>query len=41
MQVTLQESLLVTGSCTDDTGCHLGWVIPHGPTIAKLPLTFR
>ena len=41
MVVRLQESLLFTGSCKEGAGCHLGWVIPHGPTVAKVPLTFR
>jgi hypothetical protein len=41
MQVTLQESLMFTGSCKEGAGCHVGWVIAHGPTLAKVPLTFR
>jgi hypothetical protein len=38
---TLTESLLWTGSCIDGPGCHLGWVIPNGVTLAKVPLEFR
>lgn len=41
MQFRLQESLLFTGSCKEGPGCHLGWVILHGPTLAKTPLAFR
>jgi hypothetical protein len=41
MQFRLVENLLFTGSCKDGPGCHLGWVILHGPTLAKVPLTFR
>lgn len=28
-------------SCVTEPGCHLGWVINHGPTVAAVPLTFR
>jgi hypothetical protein len=41
MQYRLTESLIFTGSCKDGPGCHLGWVILHGPTLAKVPITFR
>lgn len=41
MQFRLVESLMFTGSCKNGPGCHLGWVILHGPTLAKAPLTFR
>ena len=37
----LSNSLIYTGSCVTGPGCVLGWVIPHGPTLAKVPLTFR
>ncbi len=36
----LSQSLMFTGSCVTGPGCHLGWVIPHGTTLAKVPLTF-
>lgn len=38
MAVRIQASLLYTGPCDGEVGCHLGWVLNHGPTIAKLPL---
>jgi hypothetical protein len=38
--VRVRDSLLFTGPCNGATGCHLGWVIPHGPTVAEAPLTF-
>jgi hypothetical protein len=41
VRVRLSSSLAFTGSCVDGPGCHLGWVITHGPTLAKVPLTFR
>jgi hypothetical protein len=27
--------------CRTEAGCVLGWVLTHGPTLAKVPLTFR
>ena len=39
MQVRLTSSLTFTGACRD-TGCHLGWVLNHGPTVVKVPLEF-
>jgi Neocarzinostatin family len=36
----LFDSLMFTGSCVTGPGCHLGWIIPHGTTLAKAPLTF-
>lgn len=41
MTVRLFQSTLFTGSCKDGPGCHLGWVLDKGPTLAKVPLTFR
>jgi len=38
--VRLTETLVFTGSCRGAPGCVLGWVIPHGTTLAKVPLTF-
>jgi hypothetical protein len=37
--ITLNSGLLV-GSCRDEPGCVLGWVIPNGPTVAAVPLPF-
>jgi hypothetical protein len=36
----LYESLVFTGTCRGAPGCVLGWVIPHGTTLAKVPLDF-
>lgn len=38
--IRLADSLLYTGTCTGDPGCHIGWVLPHGPTQVKAPLDF-
>ncbi len=38
--IRLNESLIFTGSCRGAPGCVLGWVIPQGTTLAKVPLTF-
>lgn len=38
MVVRIQSSLLYTGPCDGAVGCHLGWVLNHGPTVAKLPI---
>jgi hypothetical protein len=35
---TPERSLLFTGSCVDEPGCLLAWVIPHGPIGASAPL---
>ena len=37
----IRATIATSGPCTDETGCHLGWVLPHGPTIAKVPLDIR
>jgi hypothetical protein len=37
--ITLNSGLLV-GSCLDEPGCVLAWVIPNGPTVAEVPLPF-
>jgi hypothetical protein len=39
LRVRLTSSLLFTGPCHKN-GCHLGWVLNHGPTVAKVPLEF-
>ena len=38
MTVRIQATISTSGPCADETGCHLGWVLPHGPTIAKVHL---
>jgi hypothetical protein len=38
--VRLVEQLAFTGTCRGEPGCVLGWVIPHGTTLAKVRLTF-
>ncbi len=38
---SLEVRLHRTGACGQPAGCHLGWVINHGPTLAKVPLEFR
>jgi hypothetical protein len=41
MTIRVIENTLFT-NCKAGAGCHLGWVIiNHGPTLAKVPLTFR
>jgi hypothetical protein len=37
--VTLREAGQY-GSCLDEPGCVLAWVIPNGPTVAEVPLPF-
>lgn len=41
MEVRLSASLMFTGSCVTGPGCHLGWVLNHGPTVAKAFLEFE
>ncbi len=41
MEYRLSASLVLTGSCIDGPGCHIGWVLPHGPTAAKAFLEFQ
>lgn len=38
--IRLSDNLIFTGSCVTGPGCVLGWVIPHGPTVTAVPLTF-
>lgn len=40
VEVTLSDALAFTGSCVTGPGCHLGWVLSHGPTVAKVFLEF-
>jgi hypothetical protein len=40
MTLRLTDSLISTGPCAGDIGCHLGWVLPHGPTVARVDLDF-
>lgn len=41
MTARLSPFVMITGPCTEPPGCHLGWVLPHGPTVAITPLDFR
>jgi hypothetical protein len=38
--IELSSSLIFTGTCVGPPGCHLGWVLPHGTTVAVTPLEF-
>ena len=38
--IRLSDTLMFTGTCATGPGCVIGWVIPHGSTVATAPLTF-
>ncbi len=41
IDVTLFESLSLTGTCVGPPGCLLAWVLPHGPIASSVPLIFN
>ena len=41
LRIRLTDTLVFTGSCRDEPGCHIGWVLPHGPTVATAPAHLR
>jgi len=41
VDLPVRASLALAGSCVTGPGCHLGWVLNHGPTVAKAFLDFE
>lgn len=41
VEIVLRTSSVFAPACDGPPGCHLGWVIPKGPTMAITPIEFR